>query len=80
MPTVAGTPLVDIGGGNYKAGSQIVSPGGATTNFGRPSVHINPEDTHIVGSQTCSPAQIAATTTIGSHTIVANTAGVMVNG
>ena len=80
MPTIAGTPLVDVGGGNYKVGSQIVSPGGVTANVGGTSVHINPQGTPVIGSQTYSPAQIAATTTIGSHTIVANTASVIVNG
>ena len=80
VPTVAGTPLVDVGGGNYKVGSQILSPGGATANVGGTSVHINPQGTPVVGSQTYSPVQIAATTTIGSHTLVANTAGVIVDG
>ena len=80
VPTVAGTPLVDVGGGNYKVGSQIVSPGGATANVGGTSVHINPQGTPVVGSQTYPSAQTAATTTIGSHTIVVNTAGIIVNG
>ena len=66
VPTVAGTPLVDVEGGNHKVGSQIVSPGGVTANVGGISVHINPQGTPVVRSQAYSPAQIAALRPLGA--------------
>lgn len=79
-PAVAGKPVVNIGGGKLQVESQILSPGGATANVAGIPVYVNAQGAPVVGTQTYQPSEAAATTTIGSHVVVVNTAGVAVNG
>jgi len=79
-PSVAGKPVIDVGGGGFQVEKQTLSPGGATANVASIPVHVNAQGAPVVGTQTYQLPATAATTAIGSHTIVANTAGIAVNG
>ena len=79
-PVVAGKPVVDAGGGNFQVNGQTLSRGGATANVEGISVHVNPQGAPVVGTQTYPPLPTAATSTIGTHTVVVNTAGVIFDG
>ena len=79
-PVVAGKPVVDAGGGNFQVNGQTLSRGGATANVEGTSVHVNPQGAPVVGTQTYPPLPTAATSTIGTHTVVVNTAGVIFDG
>ena len=79
-PIVAGKPVIDAGGGNFQLNGQTLSRGGATANVESIPVHINPQGAPVVGTQTYPPLPTAATSTIGTHTVVVNTAGVIFDG
>ncbi|KAK4697812.1 hypothetical protein P7C71_g334, partial [Lecanoromycetidae sp. Uapishka_2] len=79
-PAVAGKPIPNIGGGNFQIDSQTLSPGGATANIDGIPVHVNAQGAPVIGTQTYQTSVNDATTTIGTHVIVANTAGITVNG
>ncbi len=79
-PVVAGKPVVDAGGGKFQVNGQTLSRGGATANIEGISVYVNPQGAPVVGTQTYPPGPTAATSTIGTHTVVVNTAGVIFDG
>ena len=76
-PVVAAKPIVDLGGGTFRVNSLTISRGGAAANIEGVSVHVNPQGAPVVGTQTYTPLPTAATSTIGTHTVVVNTAGVI---
>ena len=79
-PVVAGKPLVDAGGGNFQVNDQTISRGGATANIEGTPVYVNPQGAPVVGSQTYPLGPTAATSTIGTHTVIVNTAGIVFDG
>ena len=79
-PVVAAKPIVDLGGGTFRVNSLTISRGGAAANIEGVSVHVNPQGAPVVGTQTYTPLPTAATSTIGTHTVVVNTAGVIFDG
>ena len=79
-PVVAGKPLVDAGGGDFQVKGQTISRGGATENIEGISVYVNSQDAPVVGSQTYPLGPTAAISTIGTHRVVVNTAGVIFDG
>ena len=79
-PVVASTPIAVVRVGSSQVGSQTLVPGGATVNIDGTSVHINPQSAPVISTLNYPSPEPAVTTIIGSHTVVASSAGVAVNG